>query len=235
MKFNNWFWGLFFLVAAVLVIANQLGYIVGINIFNLVATIFLIAIIIKSATCLNFAGILFPFALLGILYADILGIQNLVPWPILIAAFFGTIGLSLIFAKSIKKNWNNYQKEFSNSEHFEEVIDTSDDTTVSCKVNFGSTIKYVNSQNFQKAFFDCSFGDMKVYFDNANVENEQAEIYLDVSFGGIELFVPKNWNLVDNINTSLAGIEYKNRPGTTNKNIILKGKISFSGITIVYV
>lgn len=235
MKFSNWFWGLFFLVAAALVIANQFGYMVGINIFTLIAAIFLIAIMIKSATHLNFAGILFPFAFLGIIFADPLGIQNLVPWPILAAAFFGTIGLSLIFSKSIKKHWTVHHINTSDNEHFEQIIDTPDDTTVSCKVNFGSTIKYVNSPNFEKGFFDCSFGAMKVYFDNALIEKDQAEIYVDVSFGGLELYVPKNWNLVDNISTSLAGIEYKNRPGTTNKSVILKGKISFSGITIIYV
>ena len=64
MKFKNWFWGLFFIVAACLVIVNQLGYLTGFNIFTLIASIFLIAIIIQSATHLNFAGILFPFAMI---------------------------------------------------------------------------------------------------------------------------------------------------------------------------
>ena len=236
MKFKNWFWGLFFIVAACLVIVNQLGYLTGFNIFTLIASIFLIAIIIQSATHLNFAGILFPFAILGIMFAEPLGIENLVPWPILIAALFGTIGLSLIFSESIKDihchciHENNCSKE-----HFDEIIDSPDESTVSCKVNFGSAIKYVNTQNFQKGFFDCSFGAMKVYFDNAHIEDDQAEIYLDVSFGGVELYIPKNWNIIDNVNTSLAGIDYEGRPSTSTKKVILNGKISFAGVTIIYV
>lgn len=236
MKFKNWFWGLFFIVAACLVIVNQLGYLTGFNIFTLIASVFLVAIIIQSATHLNFAGILFPFAILGIMFAEPLGIQNLVPWPILIAALFGTIGLSLIFSKSIKDMHCHCNYEGScNKEHFDEIIDSPDESTVSCKVNFGSAIKYVNTQNFQKGFFDCSFGAMKVYFDNAHIEEDQAEIYLDLSFGGVELYIPKNWDLVDNVSTSLAGIDYEGKPSTATKKVVLNGKISFGGVTIIYV
>lgn len=238
MKFKNWFWGLFFIIAAILVIVNQLGYLTGFNIFTLVASIFLIAIMLQSATHLNFAGILFPFAILGILFAEPLGIQNLVPWPILIAALFGTIGLSIIFSKSIKKMHSNFEHtchSSCNKEHFEQIIDTPDESTVSCKVTFGSAIKYVNAQDFQKGFFECSFGAIKIYFDHANIVQQEAEIYLDVSFGGVELYIPKNWKIVDNLNTSLAGIDYEGRPGSTDKIITLNGKISFSGVTVIYV
>ncbi len=236
MKFKNWFWGLFFIVAACLVIVNQLGYLTEFNIFTLIASIFLIAIIIQSATHLNFAGILFPFAILGIIFAKPLGIENLVPWPILIAALFGTIGLSLIFSKSIKDIHSHHISENEcNKEHFDQIIDSPDESTVSCKVNFGSAIKYVNTQNFKKGFFDCSFGAMKVYFDNANIEENSAEIYLDVSFGGVELYIPKDWHLIDNISTSLAGIDYEGKSSVSTKNVTLNGKISFSGVTIIYV
>lgn len=238
MKFRNWFWGLFFILAALLVIVNQLGYLTGINIFTLVATVFLIAIMLKSATHLNFGGIFFPLAILGILFAEPLGIQNLVPWPILAAALFGTIGFSLIFSKSTKKIYADWHCECENGctqEYFDHIIDSPDESTVSCKVNFGSTIKYVNSQDFQKGFFNCSFGAMKIYFDTANITDNQAEIYLDVSFSGVELYIPKNWNLIDHVNTSLAGIEYKGRPSATDKNVTLNGKVSFAGVTIIYV
>lgn len=236
MKFKNWFLGLFFIVAAILVIANQFGYLTGLNIFTLMATIFLVGIMIKSATHLNFAGVLFPFAFLGIIFAKPLGIENLVPWPILIAALFGSIGLSLIFSKSIKKTHSNYKCENNcDKEHFEQIIDTPDESTVSCKVNFGSAIKYVNTQDFRKGFFECSFGAMKIYFDNANINEEQAEIHLDVSFSGVELYIPKSWNIVDNVSTSLAGIEYTGKSSTPTKTVTLNGKVSFSGITIIYV
>ena len=57
MKFKNWFWGLFFIVAACLVIVNQLGYLTGFNIFTLIASIFLIAIIITLLEAISIKGL----------------------------------------------------------------------------------------------------------------------------------------------------------------------------------
>lgn len=235
MKLKNLFWGLFFIVASCLVIVNQLGYLTGINVFSLIATIFLVAIIIKSATHLNFAGVLFSFAFLGILYAEPLGIQNLVPWPILAAALFASIGLSIIFHKSILRHHSHcYEEVDFNKEHFDQIINTPDDNTVACKVSFGSAIKYVNTNNFEKAFFDCSFGAMKIYFDGAQIQGEQAEIFLNTSFSGVEIYLPRNWKVIDNINSSLAGVEVIDRSLNPDKTIILKGKASFSGVDIKY-
>lgn len=236
MKWRNYFWGLFFVIAAVLVIVNQLGFLTGVNVFTLLGSIFLVAILIHSSTHLNFAGILFSFAFLGILYAEPLGIQNLVPWPILIAALLGSIGLSIIFHKSIRNHYAHYSCDNGeHDEHFDQVFDAPDSENINCKVSFGSAIKYVNTPNFEKGYFDCSFGAMKVYFDNAVITSDQAEICLNVSFSGVELYLPKNWNIVDKVNSSLAGIEIKNRPVNPDKTVYLTGKTSFSGVEIIYI
>lgn len=230
MKVRNWFWGLFFIVAAGLIIANQLGYLTGINLFSLVCIILLIPIIVKSAMHLNFSGILFPIAFLGIIFAEPLGITNLTPWPILAAALFGSIGLQIIFRPRYHCKWEN------RNENFDEIIDTPDGTDVSCRVNFGATTKYVNAENYKKGFFSASFGAMKVYFDNAHVE-ESAQIYLDVSFAGVELYVPKNWRIINDTSCSLGGIEEKNGRVMTEKGptVTIKGRVSFAGVEIIYV
>lgn len=237
MKIKNVFWGIFFLAAAILVIVNQLGYLTGINLFSLICTIFLICIIIKSAMYLNFGGILFPFAILGIIYAEPLGIQELVPWPILAAALFATIGLSFLFHRAWNQRWQEYKNKYHNEEGFEQIINDADSETVKCKVSFGSSIKYVNTEDFKKGYFFCSFGAMKIYFDNAKIKGEEAEIYVENSFGGMELYLPKEWNVINGINCSLAGVEEKNsKPYKEGAPVVkLKGKASFSGIEIIYI
>lgn len=237
MKIKNVFWGIFFLLAAVLVIVNQLGYLAGINVFSLILTIFLVGIMIKSAMYINFGGILFPFAILGIIYAEPLGIQELVPWPILAAALFGSIGLSFLFHRSWKNRWQEFKNKYYNEEGFEEIINDADSETVKCKVNFGSSIKYVNTEDFKKGYFFCSFGAMKLYFDNAKIQGTEAEIYVENSFGAMELYLPKDWNIINEINCSLAGVEEKNsKPYKEGApQVTIKGKASFSGIEIIYV
>ena len=96
MKASNIFWGVFFILAAIAVILNQLGLLAGISLINLTITIFMIPIIITSIKHINFSGILIPLAIIGILYSDKLGIQALTPWPLLGSAIVLSIGLSFL-------------------------------------------------------------------------------------------------------------------------------------------
>lgn len=218
------FWGLFFIASAVFVIINQMGY-TNIAFLSLLLTILIIPIFIKSIYHVNFWGILFSIAFLIIIYKGYLNI-DISNMAILFSALLGSIGLSIIF------NRNHFKYH---DEHFDKVIDEEDSEEINLSVNFSSSIKYINSENFKKANLKCSFGAMKVYFDNAKIEDE-AIINLDVSFAGVELYIPKEWKIINNVDTSLGGIEEKNlRSIKSNKKIILKGKVSFSGIEIIYV
>ena len=59
MKSDRIFWGVFLLLGAVFLLVSKLGYFSDINIFSLLFTILLVAIIIKSIIKLSFPGILF--------------------------------------------------------------------------------------------------------------------------------------------------------------------------------
>jgi tellurite resistance protein TehA-like permease len=61
MKKRNIFWGIFFVVATVLLIASQLGSFMEIGFWSLLGTILLIAIIIQSCIYRVFFGILMPW------------------------------------------------------------------------------------------------------------------------------------------------------------------------------
>jgi predicted membrane protein len=235
MRGKNYFWGLFFITAAAVILVNQLGYFGGINLFSLVFTILLIPIIIKSLFKLNFAGVLFPLAILGIIFNKQLGIEELTPWPILATALFGSIGLWLIFKPLIFKNVKFYNG-FNHAEHFDEIINTEDKSTVDLAINFGSCIKYVNTDDFKKANIRCSFGSMKVYFDNAKIDGDEAVVNLDISFGGVELYIPREWKIVNKADVSLGGIEEKTRTlGDGKKTLYIYGKVSLSGVEIIYI
>lgn len=229
------FWGLFFILSGLLIIINQLGYFTQINILSLVFTILLVAIIIKSIFNGFFGGIFFPLAMIGIIYAEALEITNVTPWPILITAFFLSIGFSIIFHKNYRIN-RFYSYNNDNHEHFDKIINEDDDSVVETHVSFGSSIKYVNSNNLKRANFSCSFGALKIYFDNTRLDENGAEIYLNASFSGVELYIPKNWTVIFSANTSLAGIDEKNRSTPDGKNTVtLIGNINLSGVEIIYI
>jgi Predicted membrane protein (DUF2154). len=233
MKTKNRLWGIFFILGGLAVVINQLGVFPYVNMLNLIITIILVPIIIKSLFKGHFFGIFFPVAALGIMYAKELNITDLVPWPILITALFLSIGFTMIFHKNGSKgNCGTH----CNYENFDEIIDIEDDSIVNVNVNFGSSIKYVNSNNFKKGSFNCTFGGLKVYFDNTTLDKDGATININASFSGIELYVPKNWQVVFSANTNLAGIEEKNRSNPDGINILtITGDINLAGVEIIYI
>jgi len=239
MKGRNLFWGFFFVVAAIAIILYTIGGFTDINIFTLAVTLVLLPIIFGSCVRLNFFGILFPLAILAIIYAEPLGITALVPWPVLLTALFGSIGFSILFHKkhnyySFHEHWEHH--EHDKNEHFSEIIDAPDSDTINFDVKFSSAIKYVNTDDFKQATLSCKFGALKVYFDNAKITGDKAQIYLDGSFSGIELYIPKSWEIVNDINATASGIEEKNRRADVpGPKVTLAGNLSFGGVEIIYV
>ena len=97
---------------------------------------------IKSLLVVSFTGILFSIAFLCILHAEALGITAITPWPVLGAALLGSIGLSLIFPHRHKYWKNHVEEEF-------ESVDQVDGNVIQLSTSFGSSIKYVNSEDLE--------------------------------------------------------------------------------------
>lgn len=227
-KKSSIMWGGIFILAALLVIFSRLGLLAAAGLPSLIITIFLIPVIVINAVHLNFGGVLLPLAVIGILYAGPLGIERLVPWPILIAAVFLSIGLSFLFPR---------RKRYKDEDFLEtESIDEPDESDVNVSVRFGASVKYINTEELRKVNLDGSFSGMKVYFDHAQMAGEQAVVHVNMDFAGAELYVPRTWRVVNQVNCVLGGVEEKGaRTDTAEKNLILKGKLSFSGITVNYI
>jgi len=251
MKKKDIFWGLLLVLAAIFIIVDRLGYFPQIGVVKIFITIVLIAIMLKSIIRVRFSGILFPIAFLCIIYAEQWNITALTPGPVLGTALLASIGLSMIFKKDDywchhahwnhdhwrHSDWHNRDWRKDNSgENFEQVINEPDGNVVNCTVSFGSSMKYINTDNFEKANIRCSCGSMKVYFDKAVVSSGHAEIYLDISLSGVELYIPKTWNVVYDVNITLGGIDEKNRKTASDSPVVtIKGSISLSGVEIIYI
>ena len=108
MKNKKILWGLFFLLIGIVIIINKLGYLYVGNLFSFVIVLLLIPVFVKGIIHIKFPSIILPIAIVCILYAKELGITDLTPWPILIAAVCASIGLSLIFGKC-HCHHHNYQ------------------------------------------------------------------------------------------------------------------------------
>lgn len=235
MKREKIFWGVFFIFAAVFLLVSKLGMMPEIGIFKILFAGFLIGILAKSLAHMNFTGILFSLAFFAILFDDELHITQLTPWPVLGAALLGSIGCSMLF-RNKKKQWYYYQGEKKSKEEFEKIFDGKDESRVFFKNSFGASTKYINSDEFEFAQLECSFGGLKVYFDNAVIQKGNATVQLDVSFAGVELYIPKTWNVINQIDVTFGGVDEKNKNQSAGvPTLTLMGDVSFSGVTIIYI
>lgn len=228
MKKRNIFWGIFFIAAAVFLIASKMGYFAEVNVASFILGVLIAVWFIKSLLKLEYTGIFFSAAFLCIVFAKPLGITDLTPWPVLGAALLGSIGCSFLFPKRNKLNRHHMDRDAS--------VEYDNEQKVYCHCKFGAVIKYINSEDFREANMDCSFGGLKVYLDGAHILEDHAEIHVDMSFGGLELYVPREWEVINEINAVFGGVEEKNRMiSPTGPTLYLSGNLKFAGVTIIYV
>lgn len=231
--------GLLLIIGAVFIMVDKMGFFWDISLLKTIVTVILAAILIENLMERSFGGILFSLAFLGILYDRPLGIERLTPWPILGAALLGTIGLNMIFKKKHVEIGVKYDKMVHR--HWiekKQAMDEDCGDTVECSANFSSAVKYIKSPNFKRGYLKSSFGNLCVYFDNAHIDKgEEAVVHADVHMGNLELYIPANWKVVLNVNTSFGNVEEHGKHSLQNENIVLRitGDISFGGMEIYYI
>lgn len=233
MKRNNWFWGIFFVAAAVFVIASQVTSFAAIGFWSIVAAVLLAAVFIQSLIRLNYFGIFLPLALAYLIFQHPLGLIAISGWLLVLAAVLLSIGFSSIF--SSRPLWTKHPRRDAGYAH---VVGSDDDNNPSVKASFNSICEYFHSNALKTAELSASFASLEVYFDEVQLDPEGAEIYLNCSFGSIELYFPKNWRVVDRLQCSLGGVENdqrRNIPGDDSPRVLLTGNVSFGGVEIHYV
>lgn len=238
--------GLLFLAAAGVITCSALGIVSwGVNVGWLALIILLGACAIACLIELRWFGVFLPLA--GI--ATILNLQtDYLPQindqigTLWIVAVLISIGFSILIHK--RRWWKKGDFVDNGGVHgvlygdSEEVIDGEDDQNVEVFVKLGSTIKYVNSDNFKYARLTNKLGGMKVYFDNAKIKEKEAVIELSGNMSGFELYIPRSWRIINNIDVTASGIDEKNArryDGKDEKTVKLVGNLTMSGVEIIYV
>lgn len=233
MKSKKIFWGVFFILAAVYVIVSKLGMLPDIGTFKILMTAVMVGLLIEGIRYVRFGQILFPLAFIGIMYDEVLGITELTPWTLLAAALLGSIGLSMLFHKKKKYYHVNWKENYGNMDSESEQCNGE---RIHCENNFGTAIRYINSDNFKNAHVENNFGSVSVYFDNAIVQDESAYVNVESNFGETNLYVPKEWNVRPNLEHSFGAINEKGRcEGTSNTTLYINGEANFGSINIYYV
>jgi len=239
MKKGKILWGVLFILGAICLLFSQTDFMRGlnINIWNILWTIILVCILIKNIVRLNYFGIFLPLAILFVIYDEHLGITPVAPFTVFGAAILLSIGCNMIFPKKeFPHCFPNGHFNTNGNVSFDEVIDADTSEYIRQEVNFGSCVKYVNSENFKNGDFECNFGSMKIYFTNTIMRNSQATVAIENNFGSTQIYVPANWAVVNQIHSVFGNVEKKgfHQPDGT-QTLYLTGECNFGSIEIFYI
>ena len=223
---RNIAWGLFLVAAAALIILNATNEFIGF--LPLIALIVLVPVAAVSILHGSFGGVFISAAIVGIVFDKQLGIEAITPLPIIAAAILLTVACEIMFRKN--KFIHFYKADFSGMESIE-------DSDAACSVRFGESTKYFTNENLEKAYLKCDFGALVAYFDGATLSPAGANLYIEANFAGIELFIPKHWNVQSSMSVMLGAVDEKgkNIANTNSPMLTITGKASVSGVVIRYV
>lgn len=237
------FWGLFFLVAAALLIAGNFW---ELPVLDVLVLLVLAVIFVEGIIHRNFPLILFPIAFAVILNSERLGMGEINVWSVLAAALLGSIGLSVLFPRrgrskkvvqdeSDEMVWGE-SGETAQHESEEVIQNESEGDSIRMENTFGNTVKYVTSMRLSEMRLANTFGNMTVYFTNAVLKDHTAHVRMVTCFGNVILYIPASWNVKVRGDSAFGSIKEKGQCDPNSEDILeIRAGASFGCIEIRYV
>lgn len=104
---------------------------------------------------------------------------------------------------------------------------------------FGAVERRITVGNFTGGAASATFGGVELDFRSADIEGEQAVLYVDAIFGGIDVTVPDRWIVVYEGQSIFGGYSDETRPplpdvpgAPPRKRLVLRGRAIFGGINV---
>lgn len=151
-------------------------------------------------------------------YVD-LGVHRL--WPVVIIA----AGLAMILRRpGPRHRWRGPIGETVSADLLER------------SVTMGSLKLEVDSQQFKGARLGATMGEVQVDLRRAGIAGDEAAVEVSLVMGGIELYVPPNWQVVSDVSPFMGAVEDKteSRPDSAGiqKRLVIRGSITMGAVTI---
>lgn len=201
MKKRNIFLGLILIAVAVCMVGSAMGLIPNIPWFRTLCAILLGAWGIKALFRRDFFVGCFSASIIAWIFEVELGIEELTPFPLVVAAILVGIGLNMIFGKKRRTVSVEYDSEAGTFEahSIDDVRNQNnkweDGRTVELTNVFSSVNRYVNSASFSNVNLENVFGTANIYFDNAVMANNTSVAKIENVFGQMNLYLPKTWRV----------------------------------------
>jgi hypothetical protein len=234
-KFSNLFWGIVFLLVAAFVLTNNYFGFDDIGIGKIIITILALAFIVQCIARLQIALLVIPLAVLYFIYRAPLGLPEIQKWKLIVATVLAFIGLNILLPQ--RRSYNQCDNSDRSGAQKKIPADGNKDNNPYVGVNFGSVSRSLNADSLETVRLSCNFGAMEIYFNQAELSPNGAEADISCSFGGIQLFVPGHWQVIDRLHCTLAGVNIKSftAPAENAPRLTLNGSVSMGGVEVKYI
>lgn len=142
-------------------------------------------------------------------------------WPVFIILAGASIALRGLFRGP---RWGRGRFESSAIEHADEV-------------NVDATFSGIKLQNDSRSFkggkVAVTFGGLELDLREAVMDGPEVTIDINATFSGIELRVPREWQVVVQLRATMGAVQDKSvSPATSNHRLVLRGETVFGGVEI---
>lgn len=99
--------------------------------------------------------------------------------------------------------------------------------------SFGAVNQRHDSRSFKGGRIEATFGGVELDLTQAAIDAPQATLDIAARFSGIELRVPRDWQVIVEMNSTFGGVEDKTFPPMTpTARLVLRGEVVFGGVEI---
>ena len=233
---RNWFWGIICILGAILIFGNLFGFLpFTFSLWKIIGTLICLSVIIDGIKERSFYSPLFGIAIVFYLFKEDLGFEDISFWLLMVGTWLLAWGLTSIFHPEKNHIKVNKQIEINFGDDDTENVEYSTNSIINITSSFGEKVQYIQTNDLQYVTIDSKFSGLKIYFDQATIQN-QATIEIDGNFTGIELYVPKEWNVQSHVRAFCGGVDEKGQPSSSGyPTLNITGRVHFGGVEIHYI
>jgi len=236
-RFSNFFWGVFLLLAAAFVLTNRYFGFADIGVGSIVITILALAFIVQCLARLHIAPLVIPLTVLYFIFRDPLDLPYIQTWKVITAAACAFIGLGILIPHN-RHFFNKCGGSDGSGDQQQRIPEEGNrDNNPNISVNFSAVSRNLNADSLETVRLSCSFGALEIFFNQVTLGPNGANAFITCSFGGIQLFVPRHWQVINNLNCTLAGVDIKSyaAPADNAPRLTLNGSAFCGGIEVKYI